>query len=781
MGLKLNLVMVIMVVSIGNCVTDKQEKCENAKDCKSCLLTVGLNEVCKWCADPDYNKRSFQKARCNTFEKLNETGCNESMIVIQDGASFSASTRFVNLTQVIPKNVTLSLRPGHQQTFQVHVKPARDNPVRLYYLMDMSGSMSDDKKKLQTLGTEIAHEIKKITKDFKLAFGTFVDKSVIPFISGDAAKTTFGYRHVFNFNADATKFNEAVKQQNISENMDIPEGGFDALMQIAVCGNTIWPKEDLSRKIVVYVTDATPHIAGDGKIGGILVPNDGKCYLEIEKVGKEPRIYTKTKEMDYPSISHLGIKLKENGIVPILAVTQDVKSVYKDLQKQWKNLGTGLGELKEDSSNIVKLIRDSYKEISTTVHLSDNAEENLDVTYKVIRNCTLPTKGNECKNVQTGQEVVFNVTVTANTCPANWRNGGNFKITVPGFGTVLVDVAYICECKCDNKNATTWEEHSTKCNRTGTFKCGMCHCDEGRFGKHCECGSAEQANDTMCIMPNKTERAICSHFGNCVCGKCECDEKKRRYGKYCECDDFHCDRYNNATCGGEERGKCKCGECDCKDGFEGYNCGNCTRGSQMCIKEGKECSGHGECVIDNRNCGKCHCFDERDYKGKYCEKCIFCPQRCHKEEKCVLCQAPYNKGRKECTKASCGNGTNVEMVNSTNDVHCQRLCSVYLNQTCRVWFCLHNDTVYVEEKPRCIDIRKVDAPIMIIVLGIIGGIVLLCLLFLLIGKLSVTAYDEYEFLKFQKNVQNTQMQAEDNPIFEGPIKNFENPAYAGNK
>lgn len=34
---------------------------------------------------------------------------------------------------------------------------------------------------------------------------------------------------------DAEKFNEIVKGQRISANIDTPEGGFDAIMQAAVC------------------------------------------------------------------------------------------------------------------------------------------------------------------------------------------------------------------------------------------------------------------------------------------------------------------------------------------------------------------------------------------------------------------------------------------------------------------------------------------------------------------------------------------------------------------
>lgn len=46
---------------------------------------------------------------------------------------------------------------------------------------------------------------------------------------------TFGYKHVLSLTNDAERFNEIVKGQRISANIDTPEGGFDAIMQAAVC------------------------------------------------------------------------------------------------------------------------------------------------------------------------------------------------------------------------------------------------------------------------------------------------------------------------------------------------------------------------------------------------------------------------------------------------------------------------------------------------------------------------------------------------------------------
>ena len=66
---------------------------------------------------------------------------------------------------------------------QVTFRQAEDYPVDLYYLMDLSNSMKDDKESLSKLGIELATEMDKITRNFKLGFGSFVDKTVMPYVS----------------------------------------------------------------------------------------------------------------------------------------------------------------------------------------------------------------------------------------------------------------------------------------------------------------------------------------------------------------------------------------------------------------------------------------------------------------------------------------------------------------------------------------------------------------------------------------------------------------------
>ena len=45
----------------------------------------------------------------------------------------------------------------------------------------------------------------------------------------------FGFRHQLSITGNSTNFEGAVLETVISANLDTPEGGFDALMQIAVC------------------------------------------------------------------------------------------------------------------------------------------------------------------------------------------------------------------------------------------------------------------------------------------------------------------------------------------------------------------------------------------------------------------------------------------------------------------------------------------------------------------------------------------------------------------
>lgn len=85
--------------------------------------------------------------------------------------------------QIRPQRVHLTLRSGQEYNLTFQYSPAEDYPVDLYYLMDLSASMADDRDALSQLGDDLAKKMKNITRNFRLGFGSFVDKVAMPFTS----------------------------------------------------------------------------------------------------------------------------------------------------------------------------------------------------------------------------------------------------------------------------------------------------------------------------------------------------------------------------------------------------------------------------------------------------------------------------------------------------------------------------------------------------------------------------------------------------------------------
>uniref|UniRef100_A0A672Q5W3 Integrin beta n=1 Tax=Sinocyclocheilus grahami TaxID=75366 RepID=A0A672Q5W3_SINGR len=372
----------------------------------------------------DFLKQGEQKStRCDEVEALIKKGCSEASIEnprgtvsinknqsLTDRTKDGVKLKPDQITQIQPQKLTLDLRSGEAQTFHLTFKRAEDYPIDLYYLMDLSYSMKDDLENVKNLGTDLMLEMQKITSDFRIGFGSFVEKTVMPYISTTPAKllnpctsdqnctSPFSYKNVLSLTADGFQFNNLVSKQQISGNLDSPEGGFDAIMQVAVCANQIgW--RNVTR-LLVFSTDAGFHFAGDGKLGGIVLPNDGKCHLQ-------DNMYTMSHYYDYPSIAHLVQKLSENNIQTIFAVTEEFQPVYQEL----KNLipKSAVGTLSSDSGNVIKLIIDAYNSLSSEIILENSRlPEGVSISY--ISHCKNGVSekgenGRKCSNISIGDQV----------------------------------------------------------------------------------------------------------------------------------------------------------------------------------------------------------------------------------------------------------------------------------------------------------------------------------------------------------------------------------------
>jgi hypothetical protein len=136
--------------------------------------------------------------------------------------------------------------------------------------------------------------------------------------------------------------------------------------------------------------------------------------------------------------------------------------------------------------------------------------------------------------------------------------------------SVSAEVNLICTCSCEEDAV----ENAEECTGRGTYKCGVCVCNPGTSGTMCGCEG--DSNPAGCLNP-QNNTTVCSNRGDCICGYCFCKERVNRnehyVGRYCECDDFSCDRLDGKLCGGPERGECFCNQCECKAGWTGRNCG----------------------------------------------------------------------------------------------------------------------------------------------------------------------------------------------------------------
>ncbi|XP_064188435.1 integrin beta-1-like isoform X3 [Anguilla rostrata] len=798
MDLKVLFIATLSGIICYSCAQHEGNDCikANARSCGECIQ---VGEKCGWCTDPVFLKQGEPtSARCDELESLKKKGCNMTLIENPRGShtfdkNVSVTDRSKSgaekidpkdITQIQPQKITLNLRSGEAQSFNLKFKRAEDYPIDLYYLMDLSFSMKDDLENVKNLGTSLMIEMSKITSDFKIGFGSFVEKTVMPYISTTPAKllnpctgdqnctSPFSYKNVLKLTSDGKQFNTLVGQQQISGNLDSPEGGFDAIMQVAVCGDAIgW--RNVTR-LLVFSTDAGFHFAGDGKLGGIVLPNDGKCHLENN-------MYTMSHYYDYPSIAHLVQKLSDNNIQTIFAVTEEFQPVYKEL----KNLipKSAVGTLSANSSNVINLIIDAYNSLSSEVILENSKlPEGVTITYQSHCKNGLVGEGDngrKCSNISIGDEVSFKISVQAHKCPKQGQSEV-IKIKPLGFTEeVEIVLNFICECSCQADG----EKDSPIChNGNGTFECGACRCNEGRIGRQCECSTDDVNSDDLdanCRRDNGTE--ICSNNGDCICGACECKKRENpeeRYsGKYCECDNFNCDRSNNKLCGGH--GRCECRVCICDANYTGSAC-DCSMDTTTCLASNKQvCNGRGTC-----ECGTCKCTDPK-FQGPTCEICPTCPGVCAEHKECVQCRAFGTGEKKDTCERDCSYFNLIKVkdrdklpqpVQAFPLMHCKERdandCWFYYT------YAVNNNTekeVHVVETLEC----PTGPDIIPIVAGVVAGIVLIGLALLLIWKLLMIIHDRREFAKFEKEKMNARWDTGENPIYKSAVTTVVNPKYEG--
>ncbi|KAL5247448.1 hypothetical protein ACHWQZ_G019359 [Mnemiopsis leidyi] len=751
------------------------DMCHRQLTCSAC---IAHDPRCSWCSDPGAKVAT----RCRTYvENITEEECTDITYPRSDtvAAQVEPVAEFndvVNgsIIQIKPQAFTASVRRGSSVKFSATVVPAQNFPLDLYFVMDHSHSMKPTLDTLKSSVDAMSAKLKDLTNNHRIGFGTFVDKTTAPYIYTTEARkknpcqtqgTNSQCPPAYNFNNTVSldefeQFSTLINVSEVSASVDLPEAGMDALMQVAACKGPIgW--RDHSRKVIVYLTDTGFHFAGDGKLGGQVERNDGNCWL-LDK-----RTYSKEQILDYPSIHQVVKKMVSNQMIPIFGVTKKVLELYNGVRSFFPY--GSVGELSEDSSNLVDLIVSEYANISSTIapRLTETIP-GLHVEYvaKCPQNNFVGVKNGDCADVGISQNATFEFTVTADQC---FTEEKEVTIEFTGFGQLKLNLSTLCECECAATEAEIVEE---VCSGNGLLQCGACVCNDGWTDDTCDCPDGQLGNQTMCKMSADQAR-ICGGptKGKCRCGECDCIPPN--YGPFCQCNneaERHCDCSGNGQC------ECPAGAtrsvCVCDEGWEGDRC-ECTTKKETCMFNGFECDGQGTC-----NCGKCQCNES--YSGKFCQLCEFC-DKCAEFEKCVLCvvgdSETVGKNAEDCD--ACDIAETVYLTDERYTPDSPDSWCKFEKDGCQYEYYYApapketkttRQLLYINNDPDCGPIN-----IIWVIVGVMLAIILMGIIIICCWKCVVMYKDKQEYKKFIEDMENTKFASTQSPLYNSPITYVDNP------
>ncbi|XP_046886999.1 integrin beta-1-like [Hypomesus transpacificus] len=604
--------------SCGNSETDRN-RCVSATNCAECIQA---DPSCAWCSEP-----SFQRARCGKLKDLRRAGCKLSQLHDPHGSlEILSHTHIPNPTievsgssmevangtvveagaQVQPRRFSLSLRPGEAWSFSLQVSPTSDQPMDVYYLLDLSPSMKDHLENILQLGTRLAQKMAHITKDLRLGFGL---------IETSAGAKVPRFRHVLSLTGDFQRFTEAIGQvrsQVPEEEEDRgQQGAVDAIVQVSVCQEEIGWRN--GSRLLVYSADRK-------RQGDFVAGSKAKtCQLQNN-------VYSPSGSPQHVNARRTFDTVNANDIAVVLAVTDDLLKNNQQSGTSSKGDFIALaqkliahhteGTLSGNSDNLVDLIVNAQSSRGISLKNSP-VPEGVTLSYRTRCLDGLLREGKDCpacRNISVGHQVVFNLSLVLTQCPKQGPLPTTISIKPLGFTEQLdIEIKPVCSCDCQTERV----ENSLACGTNGALECGVCRCNKPHAGIHCE---TELADDSLYDQCRQTAKSpVCSKHGECLEGMCKCNSRidpvEQYIGRYCECDNFTCERANGLLCGGH--GRCECGRCVCDVAWTGSSC-ECSMGISSCLASNQLiCNNQGNCM-----CERCVCSNM--YRGPTCEDCPIC-------------------------------------------------------------------------------------------------------------------------------------------------------------
>ncbi|GAB1300471.1 Integrin beta-2-like protein [Apodemus speciosus] len=547
------------LLSLGSALSQSCTK-DNVSTCQDCIWS---RPSCAWGQKLNFTgPGESDSVHCGTPEQLLLKGCTSEYLMDPKSLAQPQEDKERDQNQLSPQNVTVFLRPGQEATFKVNFQQTRDSSVDLYFLMGLSGSVQGHLTHVQTLGSDLLQALNVISRGF-----------------GSIMNMTF--QHILKLTEDSGQFQRELRKQLVSGNLVAPKGQLDAMVHVAMClGEIGWRN---GTRFLVLATDNDFHIAKDKTPGTRQNTSDSHRHLEdsMYKSRGEPMRTLSTLAPsgaqtcmtqnwggtrlarwlsgDHQSVVQLASKLAENNIHPIFVVPSRMVKTYEKLTTFISKLT--IGELSGDSSNMAQLIKDTYSvSLLEKLHEMIRTPVSKALTWKlllvklssrvILDHSAIPsilnvTYDSYCSN---GTSSISKSSGDCSDMQINDRRnikaqGTRDTFHALGFtDSVIVWVFSLCECPCREQS----QQHDL---------CGGKVCNSGYIGRDCECqtqGRSSQELEGSCRKDNSS--IVCSGLGCCICGQCVCHTSdvpdKIILGRYCECDNVNCERYDGQVCGG---------------------------------------------------------------------------------------------------------------------------------------------------------------------------------------------------------------------------------------
>lgn len=196
-----------------------------AANCHGDSIQVNVYNIKRFCLLSSVFNVHIDRLQVNVYRPLEVTKDDD----------LRESHKNLSFVQIKPQSLKMKLRKNRQQVIQMNYRPAKNYPLDLYYLMDLTWTMRDDKETLVKMGGSLSQSLANLTENFRLGFGSFADKPIMPFIKPgseenpcklvhDKCLPTYGYKHKLGLTDDIQQFVAKVNGGEITANLDNLEG-----------------------------------------------------------------------------------------------------------------------------------------------------------------------------------------------------------------------------------------------------------------------------------------------------------------------------------------------------------------------------------------------------------------------------------------------------------------------------------------------------------------------------------------------------------------------------